>query len=104
MKVDKTKFIHREKELEEIKALITSGEKIVLVNGLGGIGKTTIARCLYHEIKESYSYVARIEYYDNLRYSMLTSINLYEEVREPEIRYRNIENFITNHEKEYCCL
>ncbi len=50
-------FIGREKELSDIQQHIKSGDKLVLVSGIGGIGKTHLCRYLFRDfikqIKES---------------------------------------------------
>lgn len=99
-KIDPDKFKHREKEVDEIASLLESqnksNKKIVLLNGLGGIGKTTIARCIYHQLKDRYKYAAWIEYGENLRESLLSQICLFDEEKDREIRYQKIKTFLTN--------
>jgi hypothetical protein len=42
-------FIGRDEKLEEIRAALDKEQKVVLVNGIGGIGKTEICRNLFRE-------------------------------------------------------
>lgn len=42
-------FRGRENKLEDVKALLTDNAKLMLLNGMGGIGKTEFCRKLYHE-------------------------------------------------------
>ena len=49
--IDPSEVIGREKELQEISELLEKENKVVLVNGIGGIGKTTVAK-LYTELNK----------------------------------------------------
>jgi len=66
-------FIGRDTELAEIKSRIADGGKMVLVSGLGGIGKTEICRALYAQCCQGkvpgVQYVGWINYDGDLRSS-----------------------------------
>jgi len=47
-------FVGREKELAEIQAFLSKGERVLLVNGMGGIGKTSLAK--YYVQKYGFKY------------------------------------------------
>lgn len=52
---------------------IFENHKVVL-NGVGGIGKTALAKQLYFELEKEYDYVAWIDYNDNLKDSIMQSM------------------------------
>ena len=59
--IDPFEVIGREKELQEISELLEKENKVVLVNGLGGIGKTTVAK-LYTELnKDKFDHLVWID-------------------------------------------
>lgn len=52
-------FIGREEELRELHAKLFSGETLLfLVNGVGGVGKTTLAARYYQRYQDKYAHVA----------------------------------------------
>ncbi len=53
-------FTGRTKELEELKAKLESGNQVLLLNGLGGIGKTTLAQQYVQTNRNTYSHIAWI--------------------------------------------
>ena len=57
----KEDVVGREKELEDLENLLQESEKVVVVNGLGGIGKTTLAKCYLAIHKNDYDHIAFIE-------------------------------------------
>ncbi len=54
-------FIGREKDLEILKKELEASSKIVLMNGLGGIGKTTLAKKFVQDNLDNYDHVAWVE-------------------------------------------
>ncbi|PSR56372.1 hypothetical protein AHMF7605_24175 [Adhaeribacter arboris] len=54
-------FIGRENDLEKLEAELNNSAKVVLVNGLGGIGKTTLAKKYLQIHAKEYNHVAWIE-------------------------------------------
>ena len=55
-KLGKDTIIGRAKELEEIDILLKESSSILLINGIGGIGKSTIASYYLHSQKENLDY------------------------------------------------
>ena len=94
-------FCHRNETIADLRKSLSlkQGRKLALISGFGGIGKTTIARALYHEVKRDFKHIAWVEYQGNLRESLLGSFKLYEEHKEPkddETRYSEIKRFLDN--------
>ena len=50
-------FVGREEDLKRVEGLLQKSSKIVLMNGLGGIGKTTLAKVFIHQKKSNYNHI-----------------------------------------------
>jgi len=96
------KFTHREKELYQLREKITQTQKLALINGLGGVGKTTIAKALFHQLKEEakYTHIAWIEYQANIKESLLKAFTLFTDINDSDTRYAEIQKFITTAGKD----
>ncbi len=66
----------REKDLEELVKLLKHEDKIVLLNGIGGIGKTTLAKILINKQKKSFNHVCWVEIIDNVKEAFVFNIEL----------------------------
>ena len=53
-------IIGRENDLDELRNLLCTEKRVVLVNGLGGIGKTTLAQAYVYKYYNEYQHVAWI--------------------------------------------
>lgn len=51
----------REDDLKNVTALLVENSKIVLINGIGGIGKTTLAKAFTQHARDNFRHVAWIE-------------------------------------------
>ena len=89
-------LLHRDSTVSDLQKLIENDKNIVLVNGLGGIGKTSIARKVYHNIKDQYKHIAWIEYQESLKRSLLSSLYIFDSIKDESIRYKLIEQFLAN--------
>ena len=89
------KFMHRKKILKHLRKRIKRNKRHVLISGLGGIGKTTIAKALFHEVKDKYAHIAWIEYQTSIKESLLKAFTLFTEINDPDTRYAEILRFIT---------
>lgn len=95
-KVAKKSFLHRQQEEAALARLIASGDKPIILTGLGGIGKTALARAIYHSLKDQYQYAAWINYDKNLRNSLCGQMNLYFDEKDYRQRFLKIRHFLTN--------
>ena len=64
-KLGKDTIIGREKELKEIDKLLNSSNSLLLINGIGGIGKSTIASYYLHSKKDKFDYYGFFEGIDD---------------------------------------
>ena len=65
--VNTQRVLGRSKDLEEVTSLLKQSQKVVLVNGLGGIGKTTLAKVLLAEQKTKYQHIVWINVVNSLK-------------------------------------
>lgn len=72
-------IVGREKEINDIKLFLKRNKKIVIINGIGGIGKTTLCKYLYWNSKEifrdMYDHIAWINYENNIENSFINAFN-----------------------------
>ena len=68
-------FVGRENEKRKVKEYLSAKHKVVL-NGVGGIGKTALAKQIYFELENKYDHVAWINYNNSLIESVCTCIFL----------------------------
>ncbi|MGB1242790.1 MAG: tetratricopeptide repeat protein, partial [Chitinophagales bacterium] len=67
-------FIGRNTDLKEVHTLLEDNDNVVLVNGIGGIGKSTLAQAYWHKHQHQYSFLAWVTVVnDNLQESFLNS-------------------------------
>ncbi|WP_247232340.1 tetratricopeptide repeat protein [Telluribacter sp. SYSU D00476] len=57
-KIDSRDIVGREKELEDLHVLLSQERRIVVVNGMGGIGKTTLAQVYVSKYYDHYKHIA----------------------------------------------
>jgi hypothetical protein len=67
----KVKLIGRDRELKELKATSDSSQQVLLLNGLGGIGKTEVCKRLFYEHYKEYSHAAWVDYVSSIRESFV---------------------------------
>ena len=95
-------FSYREAMIEKLYNAIKQNQKHkILINGLGGIGKTTVARALYHKVKNDFTYIAWVNYQHSIKESLLNSLTIYDDANEDkESRYRKIDAFLQSATKD----
>ncbi len=100
--VDSACFLGREDAMEELRKKVLEEKQVAMISGLGGIGKTTMARQLYHEMQGSYPYAAWVVYRNNLKDSIQESFLLYDqgECADAEERFEKLWQFMTDHASE----
>ena len=74
-------FSYRDGIVEELYVAIKQNRKLALINGMGGIGKTSVARNLYHKVKDEFKHVAWVEYQNSIKESLSYSLIMYLMIR-----------------------
>jgi len=93
-------FSYRDDMVDKLYKDIKQNQKLALINGLGGIGKTTVAKALYHRVKDECEHIAWVEYQHNFKESLLNSFIIFNKVEDTAERYREIENFLLDATKD----
>ena len=95
-------FSHRDETVEELYKAIKQNRRLALINGIGGIGKTTVARALFHKAKNEFKHIAWVEYQNNIKDSLLSSFTIFDDIKneDTERRYRRIEDFLRSASKD----
>ena len=75
-KLGKDTIIGREKELNEIDNLLKTNNSLLLINGIGGVGKSTIASFYLHSHKEQFDYYGFFEGLDSFTNELKVRLNL----------------------------
>lgn len=66
-------FIGRAKELEEVHQMLQENANVVLVNGMGGIGKTALAQTYWDSYQHSYQHLVWITVSSNIQTAIVNS-------------------------------
>ncbi|MGN0154336.1 MAG: tetratricopeptide repeat protein [Lachnospiraceae bacterium] len=91
----------REAEIDALLNKIQKEPVKVVLTGIGGIGKSSIARKLFHTLKEDYDYIGWIEYNSSLKDSLISSIKMTNfQPNSPESRFEYIMHFLRNDTKK----
>jgi len=70
----KIKLIGREKDLAALAEMLKKSDRVVLVNGLGGIGKTEVCKSFFHTHYNEYDYAAWIDWISTLKESFVYAL------------------------------
>ncbi len=69
-------FVGRDKELKEVGALLKKAGQVVLVNGLGGIGKTELCKRFFYDHEKEYCVIAWIDYTGSIKESFARQLSI----------------------------
>ncbi|MGE5342484.1 MAG: tetratricopeptide repeat protein [Candidatus Omnitrophota bacterium] len=91
-------LIGREKDLAGLEKTLKTSKRVVLVNGLGGIGKTEVCKAFFLEHYEHYRYAAWVDWISSVRESMVNALGkdnasfiAVNEIDTPDIRFEKIK-------------
>ncbi len=73
---DVSNVINRRTILSQIENDIAHGKNMIVLYGMGGVGKTSIARLAYCKLREKYDCYGWISYYKNLKESFVRDLNI----------------------------
>ena len=98
-KADSTNVIGRKEDLERLWGVLREKHHIMLT-GFGGIGKTKLAQLLFHEYENEFDEVAWIDYQGNLKDSILSCVNMFQEIKDKEERWTAVATALNNDQKK----
>ena len=93
-KVTKSEIIGREEDLKNLRNTLLQNQQTALVNGLGGIGKTTLAAVYVNEFYNSYDNIVWLTIGDKLENAIITNFSL--------MNYLDIKSEKTDDRVEEC--
>lgn len=85
--IDECTVLHRTKMLRLLIDMLTAGKCTVNLTGMGGLGKTAIARVLYHKLTNQFSSIGWMKYNGDLRNSLLSAVPLFEYIADSGERW-----------------
>lgn len=95
-------FVGRTWERAETKRQLCQYNKLLLY-GIGGVGKTALAKAIYFDVQKQYAHVAWVDFENNLKDSLLRCISFFEYklpvTASEEEKYNKLIQFFTNVEK-----
>ncbi len=99
----KRSFLFRDELVETLCRQITAAGKTAyenkfLLSGFGGVGKTAVARALYHELKDKYKQIGWVECRESgdLRASLLASVKYGITAETEQARFEQIKTLLAN--------
>lgn len=69
-------IVGRDEELKELRTLMKDQDKAVLVSGIGGIGKTTMAKYFLEAVKAQFEYIAWIDVSGSIKEAFVNNVQL----------------------------
>lgn len=93
---DVEEVIHRDELVKTIEEKLDSGKSTILLSGFGGVGKTALARKLYHRqlLKGHYDSCGWVEYSGSIKESLLRSIAFAEDITDQNKRWEYIRGML----------
>lgn len=92
--IDEDSVLHRTKILRVLINKLTTGKCAVNLTGMGGLGKTVIARVLYHKLTSQFSSIGWVKYSGDLRNSLLSAIPLFEDITDSGERWSVLSTYL----------
>ncbi|MGH1364718.1 MAG: tetratricopeptide repeat protein [Calditrichia bacterium] len=68
-------FVGRKEDLRQLETSLNDAGAVVVVNGLGGIGKTELCRHFFHEQKTNFDHLLWVDYFGSFRESLVRAIS-----------------------------
>ncbi|WP_299519045.1 tetratricopeptide repeat protein [Winogradskyella sp.] len=74
--IQNSNLVGRHRELREVKDKLDTTEQVVLINAMGGVGKTTMAKYFIKHFRNDYEYVAWIDVKTTLKEAIIINTEL----------------------------
>lgn len=90
-------FFGRDKELEELSTILDTGNHVVFLQGIGGIGKSEIAKMYAIQNREKYDVIVYCQYTTDLRAMISSDV----EVPIENLKRNTLDEYFLESEEEY---
>lgn len=88
-------ILHRDPQIDDLLSNVRHNKHVrLLINGFGGIGKSSIMQSLFHELKDEYQHLAWIKYDTSFKESILNSFTIYSSIVDKQERFVRIISFL----------
>ncbi|MCX7749313.1 MAG: tetratricopeptide repeat protein [Clostridia bacterium] len=91
-------LIGRKKELQELSTRLKKAKRLLLVNGMGGIGKTELCKAFFWSNYHKYKNVGWIEYTESIKESFINQFHvdgLFLPDEIPDMKFTKLMRFLT---------
>ncbi|HHH53687.1 MAG TPA: ATP-binding protein, partial [Bacteroidetes bacterium] len=68
-------FVGRKEELQNVDELLNQNSMLLLLNGIGGIGKSTLVSYYLNQHKEAYNYYGFIQVDNDIKLNLVTALS-----------------------------
>ena len=69
-------LIGRDKAFSDVAKLLENSQQVLLVNGLGGVGKTELCKSYFWQRKDNYKHLAWVDFVGNIKESFVNSFEM----------------------------
>ncbi|MEO1259851.1 MAG: tetratricopeptide repeat protein [Bacteroidota bacterium] len=76
--IDLDKVIGRDHDVQSVISMLDESGKVILVNGIGGIGKTTLAKAIIAREKEQFKHIAWVNVISTVKEAFVSNVQLVE--------------------------
>jgi tetratricopeptide (TPR) repeat protein len=67
-------LLGRDKDLSEVGRLLKNSRQLLLVNGLGGVGKTELCRAFFRDYEKEYAFLGWVDYVGSIKETFVTRL------------------------------
>lgn len=96
-------LVGREEELKEMARTLARTDRVLLVNGLGGVGKTELCKRYFWDNADNYNHLAWVDVVGNIRESFVNAFNIedagFGETDTEDERFEKIIRFLNRLDK-----
>ncbi len=93
--LDPGSVLHRKTIIDELAGRLNEGQRLSMITGIGGVGKTAVAGAVLKRVDDHFAHVAWINFSGSLDEQLL-KFNLYQTGYEPRDRLAKIQLFLRN--------